>query len=190
MSLSSESAEASVSSSASSSSRRRAWRISLLPPGQINPQLRQFHSDWYVAGASFDHIIRLEAFGFKLTRVCLEGLLDFEVRFRAAVAHTLAVRDVSAHTRVDCLDQRMCSRPTKTGTKFEAWSKTCEGALAAAAEDEEFIVHHLLYIYAAVLAFMLRVHVAETNWQMTFKTQAKKLDLTLHAPDGTIRRLA
>lgn len=265
----------------------------LLPPEQISPQLREFRSDRYVAGASFDDVIQLEAFDFKLARVCLEGLLDFEVRVRAALAHTLAMRDVSAHARVDCLDQRMCSRPTKIGTKFEAWMKTCDDAIAAVSEDEDFIAHHLLkypdqpvpiwavtealsfgklpflfelmktedarevarsfgfehprpfgavlrmmvdlrntcahgsrlfnrafkrslslkihetrgdlldhvvgegfttspkaqqriYIYAAVLAFMLRTHVAGTNWHLTFKTQAKKLDLTLLAPDGTI----
>ncbi|WP_144784150.1 hypothetical protein [Microbacterium sp. BH-3-3-3] len=36
-----------------------------------------------------------------------------------------------------------------------------------------------LYVYAAVLAFMLRSHRSGTNWHMTFKTQAKKLDLDL-----------
>lgn len=263
----------------------------LLPPEQINPKLREFRSDRYVAGASFDHVVRLEAFDFKLARVCLEGLLDFEVRVRAAIAHTLAKRDVSAHTRIDCLDDRICSRPAKNRTKFEAWMETCEAAIAAASEDEDFIAHHLLkypqqpvpiwaltealsfgklpflfelmkaedarevarsfgfehprpfgavlrmmvdlrnacahgsrlfnrafkrplslkdhetrgdlldhivsdeftaspkprqrvYIYAAVLAFMLRSHVAGTNWHMTFKTQAKKLDVKL-APDDT-----
>lgn len=265
----------------------------LLPPEQINPKLRQFRSDRYVVGASFGHVVQLEAFDFKLARVCLEGLLDFEVRVRAAIAHTLAARDISAHTRVDCLDERMCSRPAKNGTKFEAWMKTCDDAITAAAEDEDFIAHHLLkypeqpvpiwaltealsfgklpflfelmktedarevarsfgfehprpfgavlrmmvdlrntcahgsrlfnrafkrslslrvhetkgdlldhvvgedfttspkpqqrvYIYAAVLAFMLRSHTAGTNWHMTFKTQAKKLDITLHAPDGML----
>ncbi|WP_100814733.1 Abi family protein [Microbacterium lacus] len=265
----------------------------LLPPEQINPKLRQFRSDRYVVGASFGHVVQLEAFDFKLARVCLEGLLDFEVRVRAAIAHTLAARDISAHTRVDCLDERMCSRPAKNGTKFEAWMKTCDDAITAAAEDEDFIAHHLLkypeqpvpiwaltealsfgklpflfelmktedarevarsfgfehprpfgavlrmmvdlrntcahgsrlfnrafkrslslrvhetkgdlldhvvgedfttspkpqqrvYIYAAVLAFMLRSHTAGTNWRMTFKTQAKKLDITLHAPDGML----
>lgn len=265
----------------------------LLPPDQINPQLREFRSDRYVAGASFEHVVHLEAFDFKLARVCLEGLLDFEVRVRAAIAHTLAVRDVSAHTRIECLDERMCSRPTRNGTKYEAWMETCNDAIAAAAEDEDFIAHHLLkypdqpvpiwavtealsfgklpflfelmktedarevarsfgfehprpfgavlrmmvdlrntcahgsrlfnrafkrslslkihetsgdlldhvvgedftaspkpqqriYIYAAVLAFMLRTHVAGTNWHMTFRTQARKLDLKLQALDGTI----
>ena len=104
----------------------------------------EFRSDRYVAGASFDHVVQLEAFDFKLARVCLEGLLDFEVRVRAAIAHTLAARDISAHTRIDCLDERMCSRPAKDGTKFEAWMETCEAAITAAAEDEDFIAHHLL----------------------------------------------
>ncbi|TFV84611.1 Abi family protein [Microbacterium sp. dk485] len=265
----------------------------LLPPERIDPRLREFRSDQYIAGASFGLVVQLEAFDSKLARVCLEGLLDFEVRVRAAIAHTLAARDVSAHTRIDCLDERMCSRPAREGTKFEAWMETCDAAIKAAAEDEDFIAHHLLkypdqpvpiwavtealsfgklpflfelmktedarevarafgfehprrfgavlwmmadlrntcahgsrlfnrafkrplslkshetkgdmldhvvvdnfttspkprqrlYIYAAVLAFMLRTHVAGTNWHMSFKTQAKKLDINLRAPDGTV----
>nr|WP_281363926.1 Abi family protein [Microbacterium immunditiarum] len=185
----------------------------------------------------------------------------------------------------------MCGRPARDGTKFEAWMRTCDAAIREAAEDEDFIAHHLrkyplqpvpiwavtealsfgklpflfelmkaedarevarafgfehprpfgavlrmmvdlrnvcahgsrlfnrafkrplslkghetagdllnhvaeqgftaspkpnqrLYIYAAVLAFMLRSHVAGTNWHMTFKTQAKKLNIDLLAPDG------
>ena len=264
----------------------------LLPPAAINPRLRQFRSDQYVAGATFDHVLQLEAFDAKLARVCLEGLLDFEVRVRAAIAHTLASRDVAAHTRIDFLDERMCRQPTKTGTKFDAWMKTCAEAIEAAAEDEDFIAHHLLkypnqpvpiwaltealsfgklpflfelmktedarevarcfgfehprpfgavlrmmvdlrnacahgsrifnrafkrplslkkhetrgtlldhvvgaaftispksqqrvYIYASALAFMLRSHVAGTNWHLTFRTQAKKLNFELRGPDGT-----
>lgn len=263
----------------------------LLPAEQINPKLREFRSDQYVAGATFAHVVDLEAFDFKLARVCLEGLLDFEVRVRAAIAHTLAAKDVSAHTRIDCLDARTCGQLAKDVTKFEAWMETCEAAIRSAAEDEDFIAHHLLkypeqpvpiwaltealsfgklpflfelmqaedarevarsfgfehprpfgavlrmmvdlrnacahgsrlfnrafkrplslkshetrgdlldhvvdrsftstpkpkqrlYIYAAVLAFMLRSHVGGTNWHMTFKTQAKKLDIGLRAPDG------
>ena len=41
-----------------------------------------------------------------------------------------------------------------------------------------------------VLAFMLRSHDAGTNWHMTFKTQAKKLDTALKAPGRHARRLA
>lgn len=258
----------------------------LLPAEQINPQLREFRSDHYEAGATFDDLVRLEAFDSKLARVCLEGLLDFEVRVRAAIAHTLAARDVAAHTQKSCLDERMCDRPAKDGTKFDAWMQTCRDAIGAAAEDEDFIAHHLLkypeqpvpiwavtealsfgslpflfelmksedarvvarsfgfehpkpfgavlrmmvdmrnvcahgsrlfnrafkrtlslkehetkgalldhvipegfteapkpnqrvYIYAAVLAFMLRSHVAGTSWHLSFKTQVRKLNIAL-----------
>jgi abortive infection bacteriophage resistance protein len=265
----------------------------LLPPDQANPALREFRSDQYVEGATFEHVMQLEAFDSKLARVCLEGLLDFEVRVRAAMAHTLAARDVAAHVRADCLDEKACAQPAKKGTKFDAWTETCEWAISAAAEDEDFIAHHLtkypnqpvpiwavtealsfgqlpylfdlmkaedaravarefgfvhprpfgavlrmmvdfrnacahgsrlfnrafkrtlslkphqttgellkhveaagftatpkpqqrLYIYAAVLAFMLRSHVAETNWHLTFKTQAKKLNIDLRGEDGEL----
>lgn len=263
----------------------------LLPSERIDPKLREFRSDQYVPGASFEHVEHLEAFDFKLARVCIEGLLDFEVRLRAAIAHTLAARDVTAHARPDCLDEGMCSRAAKDGTKFDAWMQTCAAAIAAAAEDEDFITHHLLkypeqplptwavtealsfgklpflfelmktedartvartfgfehprpfgavlrmmvdfrntcahgsrlynrvfkralslkphethgnfldhvvgstftqtpkpqqrlYIYAAVLAFMLRAHPSGSTWHQTFKTQAKKLDIRLIARNG------
>ena len=42
-----------------------------------------------------------------------------------------------------------------------------------------------LYIYAATLAFMLRSHSAGSSWNLTFKTQMRKFDLSLLAPDGT-----
>ncbi|MEV8136204.1 Abi family protein [Microbacterium aurantiacum] len=274
--------------------RSGAYRYVLrefLPTEQINPKLREFRSDRYMAGATFDHVVELEAFDSRLARVCLEGLLDFEVRVRAAIAHALAARDLSAHTRIDCLDERMCNRPAKNGTKFEAWMETCKAAIAAAAEDEDFIAHHVLkypqqpvpiwaltealsfgklpflfelmktedarevarafgfehprpfgavlrmmvdlrntcahgsrlfnrafkrslslkrhetkgelldhvvgqdftaspkpqqrlYIYAAALAFMLRSHVAGSNWHRTFKTQTKKLDIKLPGATG------
>lgn len=116
----------------------------LLPPDQIDPKLRQYRSDMYISGATFDHVMALEAFDFKLARICLDGLLDFEVRVRAAIAHTLAARDVAAHARIECLDVQVCNRPATNGTKFDAWMDTCNAAIAAAAEDEDFIAHHLL----------------------------------------------
>lgn len=45
--------------------------------------------------------------------------------------------------------------------------------------------HQRLYIYSAVLAFMLRSHRSGTNWHLTFKTQIRKLDVKLQAPDGS-----
>jgi hypothetical protein len=45
--------------------------------------------------------------------------------------------------------------------------------------------HQRLYIYAAVLAFMLSSHTSGTNWRLTFKTQVRKLDIKLQAPDGS-----
>ena len=42
-----------------------------------------------------------------------------------------------------------------------------------------------LSLPASALAFMLRSHVAGTNWHLTFRTQAKKLNFELRGPDGT-----
>ena len=42
-----------------------------------------------------------------------------------------------------------------------------------------------LYIYAATLAFMLNSHSSGSRWQMSFRTQVRKLDIGLRAPDGS-----
>jgi abortive infection bacteriophage resistance protein len=269
----------------------------LLPPEKIDARLHQYRSDDYIAGASIEHVMRLEAFDFKLARVCQEGLLDFEVRLRAAMAHTLAAKNVAAHADKKFLDAHSCdqlSGDQSLGkhTKFDAWTTTWRDAVKSGAEDEDFLKHHLLkyphqdvpiwavtevlsfgnlpylfelmqtpdarevarmfgfahpsrfgamlrmmvdfrnacahgsrlfnrafkrpialgqhdtqgdllthlvgsdftntpkprqrlYIYAAVLAFMLRSHTSGSNWHLTFKTQIKKLDIKLQAPDGT-----
>lgn len=269
----------------------------LLPPDKIDAGLHQYRSDDYIAGSSIEHVLKLEAFDFKLARICQEGLLDFEVRLRAAIAHTLAAKDVAAHADKKFLDAQSCDQLTGDQslgkhTKFDAWTTTWRAAVKSGAEDEDFIRHHLLkypdqdvpiwavtevlsfgslpylfelmktpdarevarmfgfahpsrfgamlrmmvdfrnacahgsrlfnrafkrpialgphdtdgyfldhligsvftstpkprqrlYIYAAVLAFMLRSHISSTNWHLTFKTQIKKLDIKLQAPDGT-----
>lgn len=263
----------------------------LLPPEQVDARLRQYRRDEYIPGATMDHVMTLESFDAKLARVCLEGLLDFEVRLRAAIAHTLAAKHVSAHMSVDSLDAQSCAQPAGSLTKFDAWVETCREAVHSGAEDEDFIRHHVLkypqqpvpiwavtevlsfgklpflfdlmqaqdarevarmfgfahprpfgavlrmmvdlrntcahgsrlfnrafkrplslkphdtegerlthvigsdftptlkaqqrlYIYAATLAFMLRAHTDGSKWHLTFRTQVRKLDLDLDAPDG------
>lgn len=264
----------------------------LLPPDEINERLRQYRRDEYLPGASLTHVMQLEGFDSKLGRVCLEGLLDFEIRLRVAIAHTLAAKDVAAHSSEEFLDKQSCQQPSGDTTKFEAWMRTCNEAITSGAVDEDFIAHHLLkyprqpvptwavtevlsfgklpflfdlmqtqdarevarmfgfahprlfgavlrmmvdfrntcahgsrlfnrafkrslsikkhetngdllahlvesdftttpkpnqrlYIYAATLAFMLRSHSAGSSWNLTFKTQMRKFDLSLLAPDGT-----
>lgn len=265
----------------------------LLPADQVDERLHQYRQDQYIPGARIDHVMQLEAFDFKLSRVCLEGLLDFEVRLRAAIAHTLAVKDVAAHTLIHSLDADACGKPSGERTKFDAWRETCQEAVRTGGADEDFIAHHLLkypnqpipiwaltevlsfgklpylfeliqtpdarevarmfgfahprrfgavlrmmvdfrntcahgsrlynrafkrtlsirayettggllehliapdftatpkphqrlYIYAATLAFMLMSHSSGSGWNMTFKTQVKKLNIQLQAPDGSM----
>jgi abortive infection bacteriophage resistance protein len=264
----------------------------LLQPEQVNERLHEYRSDEYIPGASIEHVMKLEAFDYKLARVCQEGLLEFEVRLRAAMTHTLAAKNVAAHASKEFLDSRSCDRPIGDDTKFDAWTATWREAVRSGAEDEDFLKHHVLkypqqpvpiwavtevlsfgslpflfdlmqtsdarevarmfgfahprgfgavlrmmvdfrntcahgsrlfnrvfkralslgehdtggdllshlvepgftntpkphqrlYIYAAVLAYMLRSHTSGTNWHLTFKTQIKKLDIKLQAPDGT-----
>lgn len=263
----------------------------LLPADKVNERLRQYRQDQYIPGASVEHVMQLEAFDFRLSRVCLEGLLDFEVRLRAAIAHTLAAKDVAAHLLIHCLDADACAKPSGKQTKFDAWMETCREAVRSGSEDEDFIAHHLLkypnqplpiwaltevlsfgklpylfelmqtpdarevarmfgfahprpfgavlrmmvdfrntcahgsrlynrafkrplsirahetvgsllahlvapdftatpkpnqrlYIYASTLAFMLMSHSSGSGWNMTFRTQIKKLNVELDAPDG------
>lgn len=264
----------------------------LLPADEVNERLRQYRKDEYIPRASLTHVMNLEAFDSKLARVCLEGLLDFEIRLRAAIAHTLAAKNVAAHTYEECLDEQACHQLSGDRTKFDAWMSTCREAIRSGAEDEDFIAHHLLkyprqpvptwavtevlsfgklpflfdlmqtpdarevarmfgfvhprpfgavlrmmvdfrnccahgtrlfnrvfkralsvkqhetngdllahlmkpgftaapkpnqrmYIYAAALAFMLRSHSAGSTWHVTFRTQIRKFDLALLAPDGS-----
>lgn len=264
----------------------------LLPGDQVDKKLHQYRRDQYIPGANIEHVIALEAFDSKLSRVCFEGLLDFEVRVRAAIAHTLAAKNIAAHTSIEYLDSGVCAQPSGNRTKFEAWLDTCNSSVQSGAEVEDFISHHLLkyptqplpiwaltevlsfgklpylfelmkpedarkvarmfgfshprkfgavlrmmvdfrnscahgsrlfnrafkralslgkhdtsgemldhltlenftetpkahqrlYIYAATLGFMLRSHSSGSNWHMTFKTQVKKLDLKIQAPDGS-----
>ncbi|MFF1830298.1 Abi family protein [Paenarthrobacter sp. NPDC058040] len=263
-----------------------------LPPQEVDSKLHQYRSDDYVSGAGIGDVMALEAFDSRLLRVCQDGLLDFEVRLRAAIAHTLAAKDIAAHASREFLDEHSCDQPRGQHTKFDAWTTTWQDAVRAAAEDEDFIKHHVLkyprqpvpiwavtevlsfgslpylfelmqtpdaravarmfgfahprrfgavirtmvdfrnvcahgarlfnrsfkraisigahdtdgvllahlnepgftatpkghqrlYIYAAVLAFMLRSHTAGTNWHLSFKTQVKKFDITVRAPDGS-----
>nr|WP_246256453.1 Abi family protein [Pseudarthrobacter oxydans] len=264
----------------------------LLPADKIDARLHQYRSDDYIPGASIEHVMKLEAFDFKLARVCQEALLEFEVRLRAAIAHTLASRNVAAHASKEYLDAQSCDKAAGEHTKFDAWTKTWRDAVSSGAEDEDFLKHHLLkypeqdvpiwavtevlsfgnlpflydlmqtqdarlvarmfgfahpsrfgavlrmmvdfrntcahgsrlfnrafkrplslrehdtdsdllahllepdftvtpkahqrlYIYAAVMAFMLKSHTSGTNWHLTFKTQIRKLDIKLQAPDGS-----
>jgi abortive infection bacteriophage resistance protein len=262
-----------------------------LPPAEVNERLREYRKDVYLTGASIEDVIRLEAFDSKLARVCSEGLLDFEIRVRAAIAHTLASKDVAAHASQLFLDDHACNQRSGKGTKFEAWQETYAKAIRAGAEDADFITHHLLkypkqpvpiwavtevlsfgslpflfdlmqaadaravarmfgfvhprpfgavlrmmvdfrnacahgsrlfnkafkrslavrhhevvgdlldhlgepaftptpkpnqrlYIYAAVLAFMLQSHPSGTSWNRTFKSQIRKLDVRVRPQDG------
>ncbi|MDJ0458055.1 Abi family protein [Arthrobacter sp. NQ7] len=116
----------------------------LLPADQVNEDLHQYRSDDYIPGATIDHVMKLEAFDFKLARVCQERLLEFEVRLRAAIAHTLASNDVAAHASKEFLDTRTCDKVIGDRTKFEAWTKTWRDAVASGSKDEDFIEHHLL----------------------------------------------
>jgi abortive infection bacteriophage resistance protein len=116
----------------------------LLPLDEVDEQLRQYRKDVYLPGTSIEHVMKLEAFDLKLARVCLEALLDFEVRLRAAIAHTLAARNVAAHASQEFLDERICRQLSGRQTKFDAWMATCQKAVQSGAEDEDFITHHLL----------------------------------------------
>lgn len=116
----------------------------LLPPERVDERLRQYRADRYIPGSTIEHVMHLEAFDSRLSRVCLEGLLDFEIRLRSALAHTLAAKNVAAHSLINCLDATACAKPLGQRTKFDAWMNTCREAVRSGAEDEDFIAHHVL----------------------------------------------
>ena len=67
-------------------------------------------------------MMKLGAFDSKLVRVCLEGLFDFEIRLRAAIAHTLAAKNIAAHVFEEFLDEQACRQFSENRTKFDAWT--------------------------------------------------------------------
>ena len=115
----------------------------LLSPEDQDPRTHQFRTDRYMPGATLALVQQLERFDAKLREVCLAGTMDFEVRFRAALAHVLSRRDIYAHTKEEHLNEEVCAQPALEGTKFSAWEKTYREAIKGA-KEEDFVAHHLL----------------------------------------------
>lgn len=119
----------------------------LLPADQINATTREYRADTYIAGASLDHVIALEAFDMKVARICLDGTLDFEIRLRASIAHALARLDPAAHLDQSHLDAAKCNMPIPNKqppqTKFQAWERTVDRAIKNSKPEEDFVAHHL-----------------------------------------------
>lgn len=119
----------------------------LLPADQIKASMREYRADTYIAGASIEHVITLEAFDMKLARICLDGTLDFEIRLRASIAHALAKLDPAAHLDQSHLDSAKCNTPIPKKqppqTKFQAWERTVGRAIANSRPEEDFVAHHI-----------------------------------------------
>lgn len=114
----------------------------MLPPALSNPQARTYRADDYEPGSKLDDVVGLAEFDGRLRRVCLEGLLEFEVRLRSALAHVLSRRDPHAHVTLTELDQSRCQALTAGGgTKFDAWCATVAKAETRFV-DEDYVAHH------------------------------------------------
>jgi abortive infection bacteriophage resistance protein len=122
----------------------------LLPEADQKPELRQFRTERYMAGSTLEDAQRLEEFDARLRHSVMQGLMDFEVRLRAAMAHVLARRDETAHADAVHLDSYQCAQLAKAGlTKFEAWERTFADAISASKEED--FVHHQLVKYGQPL---------------------------------------
>ncbi|GMA33539.1 Abi family protein [Litorihabitans aurantiacus] len=115
----------------------------LLPPHLVDRDARSFRLDDYMPGASLDHVMELYSFDDKLRLVCLGGVLDFEVRLRATMAHVLAERSPVAHLRRDHLDPTACDRPAHGGssTKLRAWQDKARKAVEDARPADDYLIH-------------------------------------------------
>lgn len=118
----------------------------LLPAGEQNAASRSYRDDKYVPGASFEDVLTLAEFDAKLRRVCLEGLLEFEVRLRSALAHRLAAIHPMAHVTKGCLDEAVCDERTASDlTKLESWLNTVrESQRRAVQADDDYVSHHFV----------------------------------------------
>lgn len=112
-----------------------------LPAEQVDLAARTFRSDDYQPGTTLRDVLRLCEFDARLREICLSGLLEFEVRLRAAMAHVLAARSPMAHLEPAHLDRAACESRASEGTKFQAWTDTVDRAECRSA-DEDYAVHH------------------------------------------------
>lgn len=101
-------------------------------------------------GARFEDTIKLADFDTKLRAVVLDGVFDFEIRLRTAIAHELASKHPGAHLDESFLDQEACREWASNGrTKFQAWESTYEDAVRSHNQDD-FVVHHKLKYKSAL----------------------------------------
>lgn len=113
-----------------------------LPEVERDPTSMTFRRDTYVPGSTLDDVVALAEFDAKLRRVCLEGVLEFEVRVRSALGHQLAARSPVAHVSRVHLDRAVCDQVTNArASKLAAWLDTVDTAENRAGDDD-FVVHH------------------------------------------------
>lgn len=118
----------------------------MLPESEQHANSMTFRSDDYIEGAKLEDVRRFEEFDAKLREVFLKGVLDFEIRLRAALTHVLAVRDTYAHLdSVHLGDTCIEVTGDTSGTKFDAWERTCRAATRDSKEED--FVKHLLVKY-------------------------------------------
>lgn len=116
----------------------------LLPAEEQDSRTREYRSDEFMPGARFEDSIKLTDFDARLRSVVLDGILDFEVRVRTAIAHVLASKNPKAHLDESYLDEVACNGMDSQGrTKFEAWLSTYNSAVRSHNQDD-FVVHHRL----------------------------------------------
>lgn len=117
----------------------------LLPKEEQNESTRKFRRDNFINGTNFNDVMKYYEFDAELRQILLNGLFDFEIRFKAAIAHILAKRNPMAHLDKNHLDKNECDKKTNrrnNKTKFEAWKSEYEKALNRS-KDEDFIIHHI-----------------------------------------------
>lgn len=119
----------------------------LLPEDERNPHERRFRKDEFIAGASHAQVMKLYEFDLRLREVILKGVLDYEIRLRAALIRVLSRRGAHAHLDIPrgSLDARKVDSTTTDSetTLLERWKETVDKARNDE-RNSDAVAHHLI----------------------------------------------
>ncbi|MGO4248067.1 Abi family protein [Micrococcaceae bacterium Sec5.1] len=115
-----------------------------LPSASEQETPYQMRGKDFFPGTCLEHASALYKFDQNLRRICLDGLQDLEISFRAAIAHTLGKRSQFAHLNAAHLDTGACTALDIEGKAgWDHWLKTYREARTQG-KEEDFVAHHLI----------------------------------------------
>lgn len=114
-----------------------------IPVGEAS--VNRTRSDQFIAGASFDEVLKLYEFDRRLRLCLLDGLETLEVGLAVHVGYVVGKHDPFAHLIRDHLDRAACSSRIRTADHdaYETWLKRYQ-VLQSDAKNEDFVKHFIL----------------------------------------------